>query len=138
MPNDAAMTADYFLVMDEYSIEDGTVIVCCVKCEGENGCENEGGGEFDGKGDGKGDSESGGECGVQNNAESQCNPTKGLKVEYFPQTVEEVSMSLWTNGSEKWDEKATCYQASRMAAGKPDISELGDTTRFYSRTCSKG
>ena len=49
----------------------------------------------------------------------------GIKVEYFPQSTDEISMAMHTNGDLKWDEKAINYQRSRIKDGKPDRGRAG-------------
>lgn len=73
---------DCFVVMNEFSKEDDTMLVCRVVK----------------KDDGQ------------------------LRVDYFPQAVDEVQMQMWTNEGSMLDNKAEAYQATRKKEGKPDRS----------------
>lgn len=46
-------------------------------------------------------------------------------LEYFPESTDTIVMSMWTNDSLKFDEKAQNYQRARMRDGKPDRSKAG-------------
>jgi hypothetical protein len=45
-----------------------------------------------------------------------------LRVDYFPQAVNEVQMQMWTNEGSMLNNKAEAYQATRRKEGKPDRS----------------
>ncbi|KAH8690414.1 hypothetical protein GQ44DRAFT_780427 [Phaeosphaeriaceae sp. PMI808] len=82
-PEDTPVNKEYFTVMNEYSKEDNTVLVCRISEE------------------------------------------DGFKVEYFPQSTDEVSMQMHTNDGPKFDEKASNYQTTMEAQGRADRSRAG-------------
>jgi hypothetical protein len=44
-----------------------------------------------------------------------------IRVEYFPQSTDQVQMMMWTNW--QFDERAIMYQRSRLSEKKPDRSQ---------------
>lgn len=81
---DTSVRREYFVAMDEFSMEDDTMLVCRVTKK-EDG---------------------------------------GVKVDYFPQAVDEVQMQMWTNEGSMFDNKAEAYQATMRKEGKPDRSRF--------------
>lgn len=96
---EVGLNREYFTVMDGFSREDDTVLACRIV--------GLGGGEGGGEGEGGEEEEN------------------GLKVEYFPQSIDSIAMEMATNEGMKFDEKALNYQRSRLKDGKPDRSHAG-------------
>jgi hypothetical protein len=83
VPKDSPLNQEYFTVLNEYSKEDDTVLVCRI------------------------------------------NQENGWKVEYFPQSTDEVAMQMHTNDGTRFDVKASGYQNVVGRLGKPDRSRAG-------------
>ena len=48
------------------------------------------------------------------------------RVQYLPQSTDEVQMQMWTNLGSRFEEKAMAYQAARRQDGQPDRSKFTD------------